>query len=99
MRKNGDASRGRNHPEHFFRIASQGNIGAMATHLGLLSRYAKQYPKVNYIAKLNATTHLVSNEQQDPQSSLLWTVDNVISYLVDIRHSSSAVARGGSSRM
>jgi DhnA family fructose-bisphosphate aldolase class Ia len=66
------------HPEHFFRIASQGNIGAMATHLGLLARYAQQYPNVNYIAKLNATTNLISTEQQDPQSSLLWSVDNVI---------------------
>ncbi len=66
------------HPEHFFRIASQGNIGAMATHLGLIARYAKQYPHVNYIVKLNAKTNLVSTEQQDPKSNLLWTIDNVI---------------------
>jgi DhnA family fructose-bisphosphate aldolase class Ia len=66
------------HPEHFFRIASQGNIGAMATHLGLITRYAKQYPNINYIAKLNGKTPLVSTEQQDPQSALLWTVDDVI---------------------
>ncbi len=68
------------HPEHLFRIASQGTIGAMATHLGLLARYAKQYPNVNYIAKLNGRTHLVSCEQQDPKSLLLWTVDDVISF-------------------
>lgn len=68
------------HPEHFFRIASQGNIGAMATHLGLLARYAKQYPNVNYIAKLNGTTNLVSSEQQDPMSALLWTIDDVINF-------------------
>lgn len=66
------------HPEHLFRIASQGNIGAMATHLGLLARYAKQYPDITYIAKLNATTNLVPYEQQDPQSALLWSVDDVI---------------------
>ena len=66
------------HPEHFFRIASQGNIGAMATHLGLLARYAKQYQNILYIAKLNATTNLVTREQRDPQSNLLWTVDDVI---------------------
>lgn len=66
------------HPEHFFRIASQGNIGAMATHLGLISRYAKQYPNVHYIAKLNGKTPLISAEQQDPQSALLWTVDDVM---------------------
>ncbi|HLC07204.1 MAG TPA: hypothetical protein VJJ26_03375 [Candidatus Babeliales bacterium] len=71
------------HPEHFFRIASQGNIGAMATHLGLLARYAKQYSNVNYIAKLNGRTNLVSCEQQDPKSLLLWTVDDVMNFKND----------------
>ena len=66
------------HPEHFFRIASQGNIGAMATHVGLIARYAKQYPNIHYIAKLNAKTNAVSTEQQDPHSALLWTVDDII---------------------
>src|SRR5437762_5492017 len=60
------------HPEHFFRIASQGSIGAMATHLGLIARYAKQYPDINYIVKLNATTNLIPLEQHDPHSTLLW---------------------------
>jgi DhnA family fructose-bisphosphate aldolase class Ia len=68
------------HPEHLFRIASQGNIGAMATHLGLLARYAKQYPTINYIAKLNGTTNIIPTEQQDPMSSLLWTVDDVLEF-------------------
>src|SRR5882724_2997900 len=45
------------HPEHMFRIASQGNVGAMATHLGLMARYAKQYPDINYIVKLNGKTN------------------------------------------
>ena len=66
------------HPEHLFRIASQGNVGAMATHLGLLARYAKQYPNVHYIAKLNGKTNLVPCEQQEPYSTLLWNVDDVI---------------------
>lgn len=67
------------HPEHLFRIASQGNIGAMATHLGLIARYAQQYPSINYIAKLNGKTNLIPVEQQDPKSDLLWTVDDVVS--------------------
>ncbi len=66
------------HPEHLFRIASGGNIGAMATHLGLIARYAKQYPDINYIAKLNATTNIIQSPQQDPLSKLLWSVDDVI---------------------
>ena len=71
------------HPEHFFRIASQGTVGAMATHLGLIARYAKQYPDINYIAKLNATTNLIPTEQQDPYSTLLWSVDDVIHFKND----------------
>lgn len=68
------------HPEHLFRIASGGNVGAMATHLGLIVRYAKQYDNVHYIAKLNGTTNLVSPQQQDPRSNLLWTVNDVINF-------------------
>ena len=68
------------HPEHMFRIASQGDIGAMATHLGLLARYAKQYQHINYIVKLNAKTNLIPLSQQDPRSALLWTVDDVINF-------------------
>lgn len=66
------------HPEHFFRIASEGNVGAMATHLGLIARYAQHYPRIHYVAKLNAKSPLISVEQQDPHSELLWTVDDVI---------------------
>jgi DhnA family fructose-bisphosphate aldolase class Ia len=66
------------HPEHLFRIASQGNIGAMATQLGLIARYAQQYDNVQYIAKLNSKTNLVPVTEQDPQSALLWTVDDVV---------------------
>lgn len=68
------------HPEHLFRIAAQGNVGAMATHLGLIARYAKQYETIHYIAKLNAATNLVPREQQDPKSMLLWTVQDVLNF-------------------
>lgn len=68
------------HPEHLFRIASQGNIGAMATHLGLIARYAKQYDNINYIVKLNATTNVIPIKQQDPKSSVLWTINDVINF-------------------
>lgn len=78
------------HPEHFFRIASQGNVGAMATHLGLIARYAKQYPNIPYIAKLNGTTNLVTSEQQDPKSALLWSVDDVI----DLHNNSKTMIAG-----
>ncbi|MCL4361535.1 aldolase [Candidatus Dependentiae bacterium] len=67
-------------PEHLFKIASRGNIGAFATHLGLISRYATTpaYKKINYIAKLNGKTNIIPTEKKDPVSSLLWDIDNVI---------------------
>jgi DhnA family fructose-bisphosphate aldolase class Ia len=68
------------HPEHLFNIASQGTIGAMATHLGLLSRYGKQYPDVNYLVKLNGKTNLMPMSHQDPLSAQLWTVDDVLTF-------------------
>ncbi len=65
------------HPEHLFQIASQGNIGAMATQLELIARYAKQYPSVQYVAKLNSKTNIASKEQ-DPKSAPLWDVADVV---------------------
>ena len=64
-------------PEHFFRIASQGNIGAMATQLELIARYGLQYPQLNYVAKLNSKTNLTP-DTKDPESAPLWDVDQVV---------------------
>jgi len=66
------------HPEHLFRIAQQGTIGALATHLGLIARYGKQYNMINYIAKLNAKTNLIPSKQRDPVSRMLWDVKQVV---------------------
>lgn len=71
------------HPEHLFNIAAQGEIGAMATQLELIARYGKQYPTINYIAKLNSKTNLILREQKDPMSAPLWTVDDVITLQQD----------------
>ncbi len=73
---NNDASS----PEHVFSIAQQGRIGAFATHLGLIARYAQEYPDINYIVKLNGKTDLVSEEQRDPVSTCLWTVQDVVKF-------------------
>lgn len=66
------------HPEHIFSIASQGTIGALATHLGLISRYARQYPSLNYIAKLNGKTNIIPGSAQDPYSGQLWQLKDVL---------------------
>jgi len=68
------------HPEHMFHIAAQGSIGAFATHLGLIDRYGKQYPSVNYIVKLNAKTNLIPTEQKDPVSAALWFIEHVVHF-------------------
>jgi len=67
-----------NNPDYLFKLATSQHIGAFATHLGLITRYAKQYPDINYIAKLNAKTPLVTTDQQEPVSNQLWTMDDVL---------------------
>lgn len=67
-------------PEHMFRIAQQGRIGAMATHLGLIARYGGQYTTIPYVIKLNAKTNLIPETQQDPLSALLTDVRDVITF-------------------
>ncbi len=64
-------------PEHLFKIAAAGNVGCFATHFGLISRYARNYPKINYIAKLNGKTNIIPLKDRDPFSTLLWSVDDI----------------------
>lgn len=66
------------YPEHIFNIASKAPIGALATQLGLITRYAHKYPDIKYIVKLNSKTNLLSSEYKDPFSRQLWTVQNVL---------------------
>ncbi len=65
-------------PEHLFRIAAQKQCGAFATHLGLIARYGARYRSLPYIAKLNGKTDLIPGAQQDPISTQLWQVDDVV---------------------
>ncbi len=67
-------------PEHLFKIASQGKVGAFATQLGLISMYGCDYKNVNYIIKLNSKTDLVSVKQKDPISFSLNTVNEVVEF-------------------
>ena len=55
-------------PEHLFRIASQGVVGCFATQFGLIARYARDYPTVPYMVKLNSKSHLIKTSQRDPRS-------------------------------
>ncbi len=65
-------------PEDFFVLASSPYIGSFATHLGLIARYGKQFPKINYVAKLNGKTNLIPVAQRDPLSLCMWDIDQVV---------------------
>lgn len=65
-------------PQIFFEIAAAGNVGAFATHAGLISQYGAQYPQVNYIVKLNGKTNIIPAEKNDPLSTQLWSVSDVV---------------------
>lgn len=64
-------------PEHLFRIASKGKIGAFATQFGLIARYAADHRDVPYVVKLNSKTHLVKPLQAEPLSRQWLAVDEV----------------------
>ncbi len=65
-------------PHHLFNIASKARIGVFAAQYGLISRYGPLFPTIPYLVKINSKTHLVKKDQQDPFSSQLVTVQQVI---------------------
>ena len=67
-----------NDPEHLFRIGSQGVCGVLAGQRGLIARYARDYPDINYLVKINSKTHLVKTSQEDPYSPTLYALDSVL---------------------
>lgn len=50
-------------PEHLFQIASAAPIGVFATHLGLISQYGADYPRIPFLVKLNGRTNLYDNSE------------------------------------
>ncbi|OGB97024.1 aldolase [candidate division TM6 bacterium RIFCSPHIGHO2_12_FULL_36_22] len=67
-----------NFPEHLFQIAATGDTGVFATQLGLIARYGKKFPNVNYLAKLNSKSYLTPPPPKDPLSRSLWSVEQVV---------------------
>ncbi len=65
-------------PDHLFKIASKGSIGAFCTQLGLISRMGAGYPEVDYVVKMNSKTDIVPTAAGDPYSKSLCTIDDVI---------------------
>lgn len=67
-------------PRHLFEIASQAHIGVFATQLGLISRYASQYPDIPFLVKLNSKTNVVPFKQKDPLSRAWFSVDQIVEF-------------------
>lgn len=65
-------------PEYLFKIASQARIGCFATQLGLIARYARAYPSIPYLVKMNAKTDLVPISQRDPLSKQLVPFEDML---------------------
>ena len=72
-----------NDPAHLFEIGAkaheQGTIGVLAGQLGLISQYARDYPDVPYLVKLNSKSHMIKTKQRDPVSQAMWDVDDAMS--------------------
>jgi len=65
-------------PEHLFRIAARARIGVFATQLGLIARYAPDYPDIPYLVKMNAKTNLVPTASADPFSHQWHDLEQVV---------------------
>jgi len=72
-----------NDPGHLFEIGAkthaQQTLGVLAGQLGLISQYARDYPDLPYLVKLNSKSHMVKTSQRDPISQALWDMDDVMS--------------------
>ena len=72
-----------NDPKHLFEIGArahaEGTIGVLAGQLGLISMYARDYPEIPYLVKLNSKSHVVKTKQRDPISQSMWDMDDVMS--------------------
>ncbi|MBQ70128.1 MAG: aldolase [Euryarchaeota archaeon] len=72
-----------NDPGHLFEIGAKTHgaqtLGVLAGQLGLISQYARDYPDLPYLVKLNSKSHMVKTSQRDPISQALWDMDDVMS--------------------
>ena len=67
-------------PEHLFRIAGKAEIGAFASQLGLISLYGHDYPRIQYVVKLNSSTNLLRAIGEEPYSRQWVDVSQVIEF-------------------
>ncbi|MFQ5493251.1 MAG: aldolase [Candidatus Dojkabacteria bacterium] len=67
-------------PHHLFNIASRSRVGVFASQLGLIAKHGMDYRDVPYLVKLNSKTNLVKTKQEEPLSSSLYSIDDVVDF-------------------
>jgi len=77
-------------PEHLFKIADRGKIGAFATQFGLISRYCETFSNINYILKMNSKTDFIAPEEMLPRSVQMWNLGDILK----VQETSGMKARG-----
>lgn len=65
-------------PEHLFKIAAASKGGVLATHLGFISRYGRDYRSLPYIVKLNGKTNIGEGEKNS--SKVWWPVEDIVKF-------------------
>ncbi len=77
--------RSSNDPLHLFSIGQAahqaGTLGVLAGQLGLIARYADEFPQIPYLVKLNSKTNVVKTAQRDPVSLAMNNIDDVVSLI------------------
>lgn len=66
-------------PEIVFKLASQ-NVGALVAPFGLIAKYAHGYRSVPYVVKITGKTNLIPTAEQDPYSTVLQSVSDVVRF-------------------
>jgi len=67
-------------PEHYFRIANKAKIGVFATQLGLLSKYGRDYPNINYLVKVNSKANILKKTTRDPFSGIWIQLKEILEF-------------------
>jgi len=65
-------------PEHLFKIAAASHGGVLATHLGLISRYGRDYRSLPYVVKINGKTNIGLGEKDS--SRPWWSVNDIVKF-------------------
>jgi fructose-bisphosphate aldolase/6-deoxy-5-ketofructose 1-phosphate synthase len=64
-------------PEHLFKIACETKATCFASQLELIARYGKDYSNVPYLIKLNSKSNIIPDNDKDPISLAMVTMEQV----------------------